>query len=372
MRDIEPLCDRIYDAIIDAETWPDVLQDIASASGCAWGALLTRRSDAWIGWRISPADAPAVDAYLRSDAPQRSVTTGRLFEIGHPGFISDHEHFTEDERRTDGYFQWAEAHGFRHGAATGFQLNTGDLAVVQVMRRTGEEPFSAGELERLDRLRPHLARAAMLAARWKMERLRAAAEALALVGIPAAVLTADCRVMAANSLAGELGDHLVWMAQDRLGLVDDRASAKLRQQVFACAHFGSAASASSFPAWDARHAGAVIVHVIPLTGSRRELFDGGLALAVFSRAGSPAIPDADLVRELFDLTAAEARVAAQLAAGRSVEEIAGAHRVSASTVRSQTKSILHKVGAHRQAELAARLGAARSIRPAPDEPPPGN
>jgi len=369
MRDIEPLCDRIYDATIDVETWPDVLQDIASASGCAWGALLTRRSDAWVGWRISPADAPAVDAYLRSDAPQRSVTTGRLFEIGHPGFISDHEYFTEDERRTDGYFQWAEAHGFRHGAATGFQLNTGDLAVVQVMRRTGEEPFSAGELEGLDRLRPHLARAAMLAARWKMERLRAAAEALALVGIPAAVLTADCRVMAANSPAADLRKHLLWLARDRLALADERASAKLRQQVAACVSCGSAESASSFPAWDAAHNSALIVHVIPLKGDRRELFDGGLALAVFAPAGSPNVPDCDLIRELFDLTAAEARVAAQLAAGRSVEEIAGAHRVSQSTVRSQTKSILQKVGAHRQAELAARLGGEGGIKPMPDRKP---
>jgi DNA-binding CsgD family transcriptional regulator len=304
-----------------------------------------------------------VDAYLRSDSAKRSITTERLFAFDRAGFASDEDLFSEDEYRADAFVEWATAHGFYHGAATGIRLNTGDLAVVQVMRRTGEEPFGAAELQSLDRLRPHLARAAMLAARWKMERLRTAAEALALVGIPAAVLTADCRVMAANSLAEGLGEHLVWSAQDRLALLDDRASAKLRQQVFACAHFGSTASASSFPAWDAGHTAAVIVHVIPLTGDRRELFDGGLALAVFAPAGSPNLPDCDLIRELFDLTAAEARVAAQLASGRSVEEIAGAHNVSASTVRSQTKSILHKVGAHRQAELAARLGSASTIRP---------
>lgn len=201
MLDFEPLCERIYDATIDAETWPEVLQDLAGASNCAWAALLTRRSDAWIGWRISPADAQTVDAYLRSDGPQRSITTERLFAVGHPGFISDHEHFTEKERRTDGFFEWANTHGFRHGAATGFQLNTGDLAVVQVMRRTGEKPFGASELQHLDRFRPHLARAALLAARWKMERLRAATDALALVGLPAAVLSADCRAIVANSLA---------------------------------------------------------------------------------------------------------------------------------------------------------------------------
>jgi DNA-binding CsgD family transcriptional regulator len=363
MRDIEPLCDRIYDATIDADTWPGVLQDIASASGCAWGALLTRRSDAWIGWRISPADAPAVDSYLRSDGPQRSITTERLFSIGHPGFISDHEHFTEEERRADGYFQWADAHGFRHGAATGFQLNTGDLAVVQFMRRSGRPPLRGCELEHLDRFRPHLARAAMLAARWKMERVRAATEALALVGLPAVVLSADCRVMASNSLAQDLTRHLIWLARDGLALSDPTASAKLKRQVAACALSGLLESASSFPAWDDERKAPLIVHVVPLKGDRRELFEGGLALVLFTDATAPNQPNPELIREIFDLTAAEARVAAQLAQGRSVEQIASAHSVSLSTVRSQAKSILHKLGAHRQAEVAARLVGARSIRP---------
>ena len=367
MRDIEPLCERIYEATIDAESWPGVLQDIAISSGCAWGALLTRRSDAWIGWRISPADALAVDAYLRSDGPQRSITTERLFAIGHAGFISDHEHFSEEERRTDGYFQWAEANGFRHGAATGFQLNTGDLAVVQVMRRTGGKPFCATELEHLDRFRPHLARAAMLAARWKMERLRAATEALAVVGLPAVVLTADCRLMAANGLAQNLGEHLVWLARDGLALADGVASAKLKRQVAACANSRSLESASSFPAWDHEHKAPMVVHVVPLKGDRRELFEGGLALVLFTNAAAPSQPNPELIREIFDLTAAEARVAAQLAQGRSVEQIANAHGVGVSTVRSQAKSILHKLGAHRQSEVASRLGAVRTISLSPKD-----
>lgn len=361
MRDIEPLCERIYEAAIDAERWPEILEDLATASNCAWAALLTRRSDAWIGWRISPGAATEVDAYLRSDAPQRSITTARLFTIGHPGFVSDHEHFSEEEYRTDAYFQWAHANGYRHGAATGFQLNTGDLAVVQVMRRTGEQPLSAVELQLLDEFRPHLARAAMLAARWKMERLRAAADALSLVGIPAVLLAGDCRVMAANSLAEALTGHLVWSAMGRLRLTDDRATAKLRQQVGACTSFGCVDTASSFPAWDQDGKAAVIVHVIPLKGNRRELFDGGLALVIFAPAGLTNRVRPELIQELFDFTAAEARVAAQLAEGKSIKHVAAAHGVSTSTVRSQTKSILHKIGAHRQAELVATLGGIKSL-----------
>jgi DNA-binding CsgD family transcriptional regulator len=362
-RESDALCERIYDAAIDAERWPDVLAELAAAADCAWAALLTRRSDAWLGWRISPSAAGEVDTYLRSEAAQRSITTERLFACDRAGFATDQDLFLEDEYRADSFVQWANAHGFHHGAATGIRLNTGDTAVFQVMRRSGERAFSPCELEPLDALQPHLARAAMLAARWKLERLRAAAEALALVGMAAVVLTADCRVMAANALAGDLGEYVIWRTQDQLALVDDMVSAKLRRQVIACARLGSANCASSFPAWNGAHESAVVVHVIPLKGDRRELFDGGLALVLFTQVGSPVVPNVELVRELFDLTAAEARVAVQLAAGRSIEEVACAHQVSRSTVQSQTKSILQKVGAHRQSELVARLGIAKPIPP---------
>lgn len=107
----------------------------------------------------------------------------------------------------------------------------------------------------------------------------------------------------------------------------------------------------------------MIVHIIPLKGDRRDLFEGGLALVLFTDAAALNQPNPNLIREMFDLTAAEARVAAQLALGRSVEQIALSCGVGLSTVRSQTKSILQKLGAHRQAEVAARLGGARRIPP---------
>ena len=60
-------------------------------------------------------------------------------------------------------------------------------------------------------------------------------------------------------------------------------------------------------------------------------------------------------------------MAAQLAQGRTVEQIASVHGVGLSTVRSQAKSILQKLGAHRQAEIAARLGGARSVGTPPED-----
>jgi DNA-binding CsgD family transcriptional regulator len=72
-------------------------------------------------------------------------------------------------------------------------------------------------------------------------------------------------------------------------------------------------------------------------------------LVVDSESGTE--PDLAILRELFSLTPAEARITGQLALGRSVDEIAHEAGTSIETVRSQVRSILSKTGTTRQGEL---------------------
>jgi DNA-binding NarL/FixJ family response regulator len=76
---------------------------------------------------------------------------------------------------------------------------------------------------------------------------------------------------------------------------------------------------------------------------------------------NPSAPDAALIRGLFDLTAAEARVASGIAEGLTVKQIANRSRVAPGTVRDQIKRILAKTGAGRQSQLASMLGAMPKI-----------
>jgi DNA-binding CsgD family transcriptional regulator len=56
--------------------------------------------------------------------------------------------------------------------------------------------------------------------------------------------------------------------------------------------------------------------------------------------------------ELFGLTQAEARVALQIGAGKSVNEVAEASGVKVGTIRSQVISIFGKTGLNRQQDVA--------------------
>lgn len=356
------LADLIYEAAVVPELWPQVLESLARSAGSYWAVLLTRRADAWIGWRFSSSFEVEGDAYMRSDIPVRTGVTSRLFGMNRSGFVSDAEAFTEEEFRTDPYWaEWLTPLGFRHNAATAIQIPNGDTAVVQVTRRRDEPRHSAADLARLDGLRPHLARAGMLSARWKMERLRAAAEALALIGLPAAVLDADSRAVVVNALVEGSTDHVVWLPRNGLAFRDRAASALLRQAVRTAALRGE--SGCSLPVRSDQAVAPLVAHVIPLRGEGRDLFDGGYALLVLTQLGGLS-PDTELIQGLFDLTAAEAKVAAGVARGWTIDSIAQEQQVGRETVRTQLRSVLLKTGTTRQAELAAKLGLVR-MGPAP-------
>ena len=90
--------------------------------------------------------------------------------------------------------------------------------------------------------------------------------------------------------------------------------------------------------------------VLRMTSSRM-----AYALLVLNPIDQKALPSAELVRSLFDLTAAEARVARKLAAGLSPEQIAEEGDVSINTVRTQVRKILEKTGCNRLPELVAMV-----------------
>jgi DNA-binding CsgD family transcriptional regulator len=101
------------------------------------------------------------------------------------------------------------------------------------------------------------------------------------------------------------------------------------------------------------------MHLIPVTGTARDLFGGGLGVLAITPLTRPAALDAELVQSLFDLTPTEARVAGSLAQGLTLSEIAERHKVKVSTVRSQLKAVFAKTGSNTQSQIVALLAAAQ-------------
>jgi DNA-binding CsgD family transcriptional regulator len=355
MNNFDSLIDTIYAAAADPHLWDDALHGVARTVGGAGAFLVTRRADSWLGWRSS-AGLESIGDYIFSSAERHSRATTRLLAFDRPGFVDAHELFAEKDYLADPLMtEWAAPAGLHHTSATAIPTASGDVAIIQVNRRRGEPRFGRDDLAVLDQCRPHLARAALLSARWRLDRLRAATEALELVGLPAAALDHEGKALAANALIQNFRAHVVWRADDRIALVDRVADARLRRALATTCRPGGARG-DTF-AMRGASADLAIAHLIPATGTARDLFGGAFALLAIAPLAAAEAPDAALLRGLYDLTPTEANVAIAVTEGSTLRDIAARRRVVVETVRTQIKSVFEKTGVTRQSQLAALLAA---------------
>jgi len=99
----------------------------------------------------------------------------------------------------------------------------------------------------------------------------------------------------------------------------------------------------------ARDLGVVVRSVPPAEASDR--LDSPAAV-VFIRGPAEDVPLArETIRQLFDLTPAEASLAALLAAGHKLDRAANELGITRNTARAHLRSVFSKSGATRQAEL---------------------
>jgi DNA-binding CsgD family transcriptional regulator len=354
LADRDAIIEGIYEAAALPERWPDVLRRLGETVQTPGLVLLTQRSDSWVGHTASPLLEQPLLQYLQTDIPARSQTTARLLAADHAGFVDERQLFTPQEWEAEPFrHEWARPNAFNHCAATAIGVPNGDLLVCHLQRREKEPPFAQRELGILDSFRPHLARAAMLAARWRLQRLVAATEALALIGLPAAVIDRNRKVVTANALIQAATGYIRWLPQNRVALADLQSNEMLNQALSGLFQSATAA-ACSFPV-RVGDGTALVAHVIPTPGQARDLFDGGLAILLLTPIGAERAPDLALIRALYVLTPGEARVARNLTQGQTIEEIAVSSGVTVATVRTQVKAVLDKTGTRRQAEVTALL-----------------
>lgn len=354
--DPHSLIDRIYEAALVSELWPQVLEELSSLVGSAGTVLGIRRSDGWGSWVASGSLVEPMTLFFGSDLQLRTEVTSRLLAARHPGFVSELDVFRPEEIASDPFFaELMMPRGMGPVLATAIQIPTGDLAIFHVQRYLSQGGFDQHSVRCLDGLRPHLARAAMLATRLRLERFRASAEALAAIGLPAAILGPSGKVLAANGLIQQLDEIVNWAANDNLTLRDRRGQDMLWPRLQQSRDDRTENGAVSFPIAGTAGACIAVGHLIPTRRQARDLFDGSTFIFVVSPIEKGNGADVALIQSLFDLTPAEARVATGISAGRTVAQLAIDHRVSFETIRSQLKRIMAKTGVHRQVDLVNQL-----------------
>jgi DNA-binding CsgD family transcriptional regulator len=348
----ERLVDEIYEAAIVPERWKGVLDRLAHLAD-AEGALLFAAAPGQPRWLSSENIRPRIEAWVSSPFYESNPRGQRLVPIKEPRFLTDLDAFTPDElEREPFYTNFLRPNGLGWCVGTSVHSPAGDTLVLSVEKAYNKGPVPRQVAEQLDPLRPHLARAALLSARFGLERARATVESLDMIGLPAAVLGHGGRVLSANEGLLAYAPDIRIGAGTRLEFASQGAQS-LFAAVWDARSFYS--DGCSIPARRTRTRDAFVVHLLPMRGLGRDVFSGAERLLYITPVIQQPGPRPEILQALFDLSPAEARVAAMIAEGFSVNAAAETLSVKPNTIRMQLKAIFSKTGTNRQAELVGLL-----------------
>lgn len=347
----ESFVDRIYEAAVLPEFWPDVLRDFARLADSRHAVIVAVRDQSykWVG-SSALMETMTRESYQFPGGQER---TRRLLAAPPGGFVTDLDVFSESEMLNEPlYAEYLIPKGLGRGIATFINVPTGDSIVVHAEGDYGLGPVSAALKQQLNGFRPHLARSSLVSARLAFERARTAVETLSGLGLAACAVTRAGTVLVANLEFDAEG--LLWTTRggNRIGLIDKRADRQLSDALGAI-EMGH--SVRSLPLAAQEDTPPAVLHVVPIRRAAHDLFGQAAAILVLTKASTTPTEATSLLQALFDLSPTEAMIAARIAAGQTSDEIARADGKSIETVRNQLKRVLDKTSCRRQVDLGRLL-----------------
>jgi DNA-binding CsgD family transcriptional regulator len=296
-----------------------------------------------------PSNAKTYAEYYYAIDPTRALA------MSAPAFkaMTVCEEFPAPARARHEYFDFATRIDIGDVMGAGTLPAKGRRSLVSVQRSVGAAAYVEEEKKLFELLASHIA----LAKRVQMELGEAGAASARLeaafgkLSVATLLVDRDARVRHLNAAATELmarHPHIAYRS-GKLAFADAKLNSAFLAALRDAATTPGRAAALRVPL--GRQAGEVLV--APLDPAHRLAADWQIPLALVMLAG-PARDEKSIawrMRQLYGLTPAESRVAALLALGASVDEIAKDKHLSDATLRAHLRSIFSKTGTRRQAEL---------------------
>jgi len=381
---ILPAIRRLYDAATDAEKWPAFLQELARCLD-ANGAHIVR---------VQPHNHALTFSVLYGyDRAMLELYGGDGAGLG-ASFARFEQHFTQlmptDPRvrlveqypsrpfscrlaiseaelhRSKVYQDLLKPAGVEYSLVVSVPEDDGSLIMMGVLRGRQSTHFKEHEVETFGALIPHVKQAVALSEHLARVDLvnRIAFEALDGIAMGILLVDENARLVHANATAKRIVDLAdgISLYNGILALHAKDENAALRRAIWdAVAKVrtgeippGEAMAVSRlsgnepFPALVATLWGNHLRY-----GLGRS--DKPLAVVFVTIPEEPQEAPAELLRRLFGLTLAEARLCERLVLGRTVEEAAKELEIATDTARVHLKRVFDKTGVGRQAELVAKI-----------------
>jgi len=354
----------IYEAALEPAKWPHALSQVAAhldATSAAAIVIDVRQDE--VGFAaVAGMDPRALrdytDYYVGVD-PWNAYLS--VHESGRP-YLSQAVADDRAFERTEFCRDFLRHHGIFY-ALGGFAVRSGALVFLCGVQRSKQRgAFGAEALRRMERLFPHLERAARIHRRLVQAGGLADGLAAALDRMPLAAILCD------------RGGRALWLNRPAEAMVRRADGLRLRDgRLEAAAGNGVSADLRRLIAGAAAAEAGGLLHLPrpwphrPLAAMVTPLSLSASPVGIAFDAAQPAAlllindPDravqfpADRLTQAFGLTGAEAKLAAALATGTSLSAYADSAQITIGTARWYLKQALAKTGAHRQSELVRHV-----------------
>lgn len=352
------LIDQIYEAAFVTENWESVCEELSREIGSFSASLITVDESQSFRWISSRSIRSDMERFSESPLRFQNVRPARHLARSPFSFMRDIDLMTEEEIETDPiYTDFLYPLGLGWTVGDMIREPSGHTIIFDIIRERSAGPFSIEHVTQLNELRPHLARAATTSSRIHFERINAAVHALELVDLPAAVLSHQGKVLAANKLLEAFQPQIAIAAKDRLTFGSAASNAKFTEAI---ARKAEHSAGCSFPLPQTETRPPAVLHLVPIRGDARDIFTHAAYFLIATAVDRSRVVDSETLQGLFDLSPAEARVARSLALGNDVAATARDFGIGIETARTHVKSVLGKCGMTRQADLIASITSLRT------------
>ena len=350
--------EKVYACAAEPQRWRGALTALCGLFNCHFGDVFARTTD----FGTYRGVAVGLDEHDYQHGLLDTWVKRNVWSAVHPVREAGHVVTTRemvdpgDLQRSEMYADYLRSRGLHEGLRFDLWAGGGWVQDISLMRAWSAGPFEAQERDAARLLLPHLQRAVAIARRLQEAEAVADAgfDALDALGQSVFLTDGNARVLRANKAAERMLARSGAVATEGAvlaGATPD-ATSRLRSLVGRAGQDGHDSGAAKLDA----PGGSLSVLALPV--APESAWTGLRGPAVLVVAGPPArtaLPAADHLARVFNLTAAEAEIAGLLAGGRSVARIAEDTGRSVNTVRTHVARIMTKAAVHRQADLVRKL-----------------
>lgn len=351
--DVGAITAALAEAAIDPSRWATALQTVETCTKSCGALMLPVAGDVpFIS--CTPSMEESFDVYVRGEWYGRDERYRGRSALISRGVFTDDDCMAADEREKSPFYQdflaaqqltgFAGVRVGRHGAIWNLSLQ----------RSAKEGAYTAQELSCLRDLAAGLDVIAQTSVMLARAQGQAALDAFQFSRRAAFLMNRAGEVAHLNEAARQMLGGELQVVHKRL-CASDRAGTQALELALRRLLWTRDISVVPPIALRKRTGGRFVVYAMSLSRQTASPLSAWHAVLIVTDTDAKVSWAAETLSKAFDLSPAEARLAAAIGSGEELGAYAARNNLSKETVRNQLKSIFGKTGTHRQAELVARL-----------------